>query len=84
MKENRPVGIQGDYLAVHKSAGWEPFARLRNVRELFCEKVSPPGPEGYSGRIPASKTAVAVELDFVEAIPRFPAAVELALRTSAR
>jgi hypothetical protein len=35
--------------AVHERAGWEPFAGSGDIRELFCEEVSPPGPERYSG-----------------------------------
>ena len=60
------VFIHGDDLAVYKGARWEPFTRTGDIRELLCEKVFSPGPERHAGRIPSSKTAVAVELDFVE------------------
>ena len=42
---------------------------MGDLRELLCEEVSSPGPEGYPARISASKTAVAVELHFVEPFP---------------
>ena len=66
IERDPPVCIQGDDLAVNKGAGREPFAGLGDLRELVCEQISPPGPERYHGRIPASKTAVAVELNLVE------------------
>ena len=58
--------IQGDDLAVDNGAGREPFAGLSDVRELLGEKVFSPRPEGDAFPISPSKTAVAVEFNFVQ------------------
>ena len=66
IERDPPVGIQGNNLAVYEGTGWKPFTSTGDMRELLCEKVFSPGPKGYPARIPASKTAVAVEFDLVE------------------
>src|SRR5262245_61183521 len=53
-------------LAVHEGAGREPFTGLGNARELVCEKVSSPRPDGDG--ISPSKAAVSVKFDLVEPV----------------
>jgi hypothetical protein len=79
-----PVDIQGGDFAVHKGAGWEPFAGTGDMRELVCEEVAPPRPERHVGRIPAGKAAVAVDLDLIEPVLSFRQLVDQSSRTSAR
>src|SRR5262249_62338794 len=57
---------QGDNFAVHKGARWKPFARTGNVRELVCEEISPPRPQGDPTCVYTSQTTVAVKLYLVE------------------
>jgi len=60
------VFIQGDDLAVNERIGWELFTRTGDMRELRCEEVPSPRPEGDSARIPTGETAVPVEFYLVE------------------
>jgi hypothetical protein len=66
VKGDSPVFIQGDDLAVYEGAGWEPFARAGDLRELFCKEVSSPRPENDALPISPSKAPVAIEFHFIE------------------
>lgn len=69
IKRDPSACIQRYDLAVYEGARLECFGRASDMRELVCEQVSAPRPERNASLIPASKTAVAVELNFIEPFP---------------
>jgi hypothetical protein len=69
IERDAPALIQGHNLAIYKRIRWQPFTGTSDMRELFCEEVSSPGPERHPGGISTSETAVPVELDLIEPFP---------------
>ena len=66
LNETLPFSSRATISPSKERNGRDVFAGVGNIRELICKELSSPRPERYPCRIPAGKTAVAVELDPIE------------------